>query len=138
MSDFSSHTDIKAVRKRHRCAGCPGHVEVGEPAYRWTGSWDGQFGTAVYHVECRAAEIALNDLHDTRCGDEWSALTDMEGDDHPWLLADFPIVAVRYGITADTIRADEEEREACRVAWAESDAKRRSLATSRSQHEGAE
>lgn len=94
---FFSETDIKAVRKRHRCAGCGKNIEIGEPAFRWTGTTDGEFDTATYHPECRKAEIALNELLLFQDGDDWGALIEIDDEDRPWLIETFPTVAARMG-----------------------------------------
>ena len=117
---FVNERTVKSVRKAGQCDGCNTTVNVGEAAVRWAGTTDGDFNTALYHPECREAEVALN--RERRTGfypDDWMGLSrDMEWDDHPWLLAKHPAVAARMGITVETIREDEEEREACRLAWA--------------------
>lgn len=121
---FLSEKTVKAVRKQVRCDACGQHIEIGQPAQRWAGVEDGQFHTLVYHPECREAEIALNALHGTFSA-EWMGLYDAEPDDHPWLLAEHPVVAARKGITATSIEAHEKERAASRAAWAEVYRKRR-------------
>lgn len=61
---------------------------------------DGEFFTASYHVECRAAEIALNELREFSAfwGDEWTTLESIESEDHEWLVAEHPVVAARLGL----------------------------------------
>jgi len=115
---FANEKPIKAIRKAHPCAGCGKMLNVGEPAIGWAGTTDGQFDTATYHPECREAEIALNKLQGNHW-DEWSSLGDMEEDDHPWLFSTFPIVAERFGVTAETVLAMEAAEERRRRAWAD-------------------
>jgi len=99
---FYTETNVKAVRKRHVCDGCGRHIEIGEPAIRWAGTTDGDFGTAIYHPDCRAAEVALNnDILGFRSGDDWCPLSDLEHEDRPWLLEAHPTVAARMGIASD-------------------------------------
>lgn len=105
---FTREYPVKAVRKRRRCDACPGYINIGEPAVRWAGFSEGDFQTAIWHPECRKAEIAFNRLKDTMWHDEWSSLSEMEDDDHPWLLEEYPAIAARYGITAETIAAEQE------------------------------
>ena len=91
---FFSETTIKAVRKRHRCDGCDAYIEIGEPARRWAGMTDGDFGHAIFHPDCREAEVALNGRL-RRYLDEWIALSEIDSDDVPWLKDAFPAVAAR-------------------------------------------
>ena len=100
---FSTETKVGAVRKAKRCDACGKMVEVGQPAIKWAGTTDGDFGTLAYHVDCRAAEIALNKLHDTWSNEDWIGLWDFDWEDADWLLADYPEVAARKGITAEGI-----------------------------------
>jgi hypothetical protein len=103
---FVSETDVKAVRKRHRCDGCGRNIDIGQPAKRWAGTTDGEFCTAIYHVDCREAECALNKLSDTYHPDEWQALREIDSEDWPWLRDTFPAVAHRMGIGAPRAVAD--------------------------------
>jgi hypothetical protein len=101
---FVTEKTVRAVRKARACEACGTVVNAGETAISWAGVVEGEFSASLFHPECRAAEIALNHLHDVRWGDDWMGLRfDMEPEDHPWLLADHPIVAARMGITAETI-----------------------------------
>lgn len=63
---------------------------------------DGEFGSAIYHTECREAEIAFNSM----CGGttyEWCSLRDdRDIPDDDWLLAEFPLVAQRLGVKQNT------------------------------------
>lgn len=115
---FYSESVVKKTRKPHRCSGCGTTIEVGSPALRYTGKYDRDFASHIHHPECREAEIALNRLHDVRDNDDWMSLTDMETDEHPWLLEGYPIIAARMGITAEAIRVAAEEMEQCRYAFA--------------------
>ena len=99
---FYRETHVKAVRKARPCIGCGRRIEVGSPALDASGHYDGEFWAATYHVECRAAEIALNSLHGLY-HDEWMALSDIEWDDWDWLLVEYPVVAARMGITAEKL-----------------------------------
>lgn len=96
---FISQTTVKSVRKSKPCDGCRRMIQAGERAVRWVGTNDG-FQTALYHPECRRAEIKLNDLHEThRHGDDWISLAEIGWDDWPWLIAVCPLVAVYMGVT---------------------------------------
>lgn len=116
---FVNEREIKAIRKPRRCDGCSVKIEAGESAIGWAGTVDGDFITATYHPDCRKAEIALNSLHGNGWADDWMSLcTDLEWEDHPWLLEEYPAVAARMGITAETISANEKERADCDAAFA--------------------
>ena len=116
---FYNETPVKAVRKARQCAGCRSMIEVGQPALNCAGHQD-DFWHATYHHECRKAEIALNDLHDIRWADDWINLgDDMEDDDWPWLLEEFPTVAERMNITAERIEKKRQRDEEMRQRWLE-------------------
>jgi hypothetical protein len=91
---YYSTRNIKQTRKNHRCFGCGQTIQSGQPAFYWAGDCDGEFFDAYYHVECRALEIAWNDLQDT-WGDEFSSLemlwSDREPEDEIWLEVEHPV-----------------------------------------------
>ena len=113
---FASETPVKAVRKRKACDGCGRHIEIGEPAIRWAGLTDGDFGTAIYHPDCREAELAYNnDLLECQWGDDWYPIHEIDRDDWPWLIEAHPTVAARMGIAAPSVcEAPQVEREGSR------------------------
>jgi hypothetical protein len=118
MSFYSERT-IKSVRKARACQGCGVRIEAGETALGCSGHYDGQFWAGAYHHDCRTAETALNVLHDVRFGDEWMNLcNDMEWEDWPWLIEEYPAVAERMKITAERFNEVRDEHEACRLAFA--------------------
>jgi hypothetical protein len=94
MTAFGESEHI--ARKRHKCCACETWVKPGERYVRWAGLCDGEFSTAVYHCDCREAEIAFNKICDIG---EWVNLGDMESDDHDWLIDAHPSVAQRFGLT---------------------------------------
>ena len=124
---FYSENPIKAIRKARQCDGCGRFFEIGCPALKCAGVEDGQFWSATYHVECRRAEIALNELHDIRFGDEWMPLSDIDWEDFPWLIEGFPEVAARMKITTKRFERIQREREETYRAWRAIDAKRRAV-----------
>lgn len=129
MSFYDERT-IKSIRKARACEGCGTMIHVGESALGCAGRYDGAFWSATYHHECRKAEIALNELHEVRHGDEWMNLgNDMEWEDWPWLIEDFPIVAARMKITTERFEEIQAERESVRKRWAEIVAARREQST---------
>ena len=127
---MSFHNDIpiKAVRKTHVCGSCGTTIQIGEPAVRWNCRLDdGTPTTSTMHPDCRKAEIELNRLHRTM-EDEWMALTDMEWEDHPWLLESHPAIAARMGITAEESAATHKEMAECGAFWSRIDRERRAQA----------
>ena len=107
---FYRETTVKAVRKARRCLGCGRMIAVGETALDVAGYWDGDFWSGTFHHECRAAEIALNRLYGPLRPDEWMQLGELEWDDWEWLLAEYPVVAARKGITAERLQEVKDER----------------------------
>ncbi len=109
---------VKATRKRHVCESCNQAIPIGRAATKWVGITDGQFYACYFHPECRVAEVAWNRM--MRLGwDEWCNLAnDLEIDDWPWLLEEYPVVALRLGLSR--VKYDEamQERERCRAAFA--------------------
>ena len=55
MSEFTSATPIKAVRKAHRCYWCPEPIPEATGAVRVVGVWDGNFSVFYVHPECDEA-----------------------------------------------------------------------------------
>ena len=93
-------TNVKATRKLTTCDCCLKHIDVGSSAVRVVGTnEDGEFIASTMHHECRAAELRLNDVHDTMSG-EWIGLSEAEPDDREWLVAEHPIAAARIGFSA--------------------------------------
>ena len=43
---------VKACRKPHNCEWCGEIINIGEPAIRVAGVWDGDFGSYYLHHEC--------------------------------------------------------------------------------------
>lgn len=106
---FFSETQVKAVRKAHRCDGCGTAIEVGSPAVRWAGVTDGDFGAAVYHTDCRAAEVDLNQyILGHQHGDEWLPLSEIDDEDRVWLIGAYPAVARRMRFVAAPIALETE------------------------------
>ncbi len=56
---FNDTREIKACRKARRCYWCDEKIEVGQPAVRVTGVWDGDFGQCFWHPECNTVFISL-------------------------------------------------------------------------------
>lgn len=104
---FVNEKPVKAVRKRHVCSGCNKFVEIGEAAINWAGMTDGDFSSAYYHPECRAAEVGINGLHGLH-NDEWMGLVDADWEDFPWLKAKHP-VAYRWLLMTREQRSAEIE-----------------------------
>lgn len=98
---FIDERGIKAVRKRHVCSACDKWIEPGEAAINWVGITDGEFGSAHYHPDCRAAEIAFNHLHGWGWYDDWMRLCDADHEDRPWIKAEHPIPYLRMCMTRE-------------------------------------
>lgn len=114
---FYSEVPLKAIRKARPCDGCGVKIEVGEPALACAGKHD-DFWSATYHNDCRAAELALNNIHGCWGGDDWMNLgSDMDWDDWPWLIAEHPTVAARMNITTERFNEIEAEQARCRAAF---------------------
>lgn len=105
---FYREQPVKSVRKARQCVGCGKTITVGSPALECAGTGPDGFWSGTYHDDCRKAECAFNDLKDYRYGDEWYPLYEIEFDDWEWLIAEFPAVAERMGITADRYQAAVE------------------------------
>lgn len=95
---FINERRVKATRKAGRCEACRTDMPAGSAGARWAGLVNGDFESVLYHPECRAAEIELNDLLDYRSGDEWWPLQEIDHESHAWLIAEHPIVAERMKI----------------------------------------
>jgi len=94
---FVNEQRVGATRKDHQCAACRQIIPKGTAAQRWAGISDGQFNSAIFHEECREAEIVLNKMHDT-VWDEWLSLDDpawLEIDDLEFIIRNYPAVAER-------------------------------------------
>jgi hypothetical protein len=88
---------VKSTRKLHRCFTCRRDIQIGSTAVRWSGMSDGEFMSAIYHSDCREAELRLNALYGTS-SNEWMSLYNHESEDEAWLIDEFPAVADRLGI----------------------------------------
>lgn len=49
---FNHTTEIKKCRKPHWCHWCDELIEIGQPAVRIAGVWDGDVGHSHWHPEC--------------------------------------------------------------------------------------
>ena len=103
---FTRENVIKATRKRHVCAGCNKFIEVGESAINWAGMTDCEFNSVHYHPDCRAAECALNDLHDNHRYGDWMNLVDIDEEDLPWLEIEHPLVFRRLSLSREQWAAE--------------------------------
>jgi hypothetical protein len=123
---FNSDRAVKSIRKPRRCCACGTMLNAGDAAINSTGVADGDFYSNDYHTDCRAAEIALNEMHGA---DEWLGLWGFDWEDARWLIAEYPAVAERKGITLAKVEEQEQDRERSRLAWAEIERKRAALRT---------
>ena len=112
---FFRETRIKAVRKARSCGGCGKVIEVGSEAVDLASHHEGDFWSDTYHVECRRAEMALNQEHQA---EEWIHLQEFDPeDDWEVLLEEHPIVAARLGITRERIDEIHETARRMREHW---------------------
>ncbi len=115
---FYSETPIKSVRKARPCCACGKPLEVGQPALKCSGNHDG-FWSGTYHVDCRAAELALNNLHGCYGGEDWINIGyDLDWEDWPWLVEEFPAVAARMNVTVERHDQIRDKQARCRQAFA--------------------
>lgn len=100
MADFLTITDVKA-RKPHRCRDCHKQIDAGILYKNIVGVWEGDFFAFKSHPECHAAHQDYNvNVLESRYGDEWYDLSEIEVDSWRWLLATHPIAAERLGVAA--------------------------------------
>ena len=94
---FYQDTPIRATRRPHLCDGCDQQIVVGSPATRWRGLCDGEFVSAIWHAECRAAECEYNQAKKHW---EWVFLRECleDQEDRAWLMTEHPAVAARFGL----------------------------------------
>jgi hypothetical protein len=98
--DFQNRMEIRSVRKPHECEHCGRKIEVGNPAIKTTGQWDGYFYALYEHPECEAAGLAYA-KETGYWGDEFTWFQHVDLDEYdlkPWLLENAPIVAARMKI----------------------------------------
>ena len=96
MNEFFSDRHVKKTKKQHPCIACGEAIPQSSAALYFATKWEGEFYTGYYHIECKEAEIALNDLHGLHgLHDEWMNLTDIESEDYAWLRDKYPVVAAR-------------------------------------------
>jgi hypothetical protein len=91
-----SRTEQKA-RKSHQCDQCRTQILVGTIYIRERGVWEGSPYVYKAHLECQEAVAALHQQRNLNW-DEGINLSDLELEDHEWLLEEHPIVAERCGI----------------------------------------
>jgi hypothetical protein len=98
---FQSERNIKACRKVHRCEQCDTRIQIGEPAVRISGTWDGNFYSYHVHLECHEAGLAF--AKETGLwGEDFTWFNqDRERDTIEWLLEHYPIVANRMNLEVD-------------------------------------
>jgi hypothetical protein len=120
MTDFAQEYPITATRKEHFCRACSRRISKGFPVVKAVGVYAGEFYSYYYHTKCREAEIAWNDLAGFRnYYDDWKTFCfDLELDDWPFLMENYPIVALRLRITQHEYDQQMQEREECsRAFW---------------------
>ncbi len=86
------------ARKPHICDHCGKLIEAGQEYQRLRGIWDGTPGVFKSHPDCRRAAAKMHKMKDLLYDEGVLLMSDVEQDDHEWLLAEFPAVAGRLGI----------------------------------------
>lgn len=105
MAEFFREKTIKRTAREHYCAGCNRKIEAGSPASYFACKDEGEFYSGHYHLDCREAEIAWNDLNDT-WWDDYSPLYSLPESDNArgpdgdiaWICEKYPDVAARLNI----------------------------------------
>lgn len=92
--DFFNERTVTA-RKQHRCDACLTPIEAGTSHSYMVGKIDGDFWMARNHVECRAAECGLADLHNLCGGVDWLFLHDLDDEDREWVAENHPAAFAR-------------------------------------------
>lgn len=92
--EFFSERYVKA-KKPHRCDACQTQIEKGIAHSYMAFKVDGIFWTARNHLECRAAECGLAELHGLFGGEDWIFLHDLEPEDAEWLEINHPAAFTR-------------------------------------------
>ena len=95
---------IRRARRPHTCDQCMHKIKFGE-RYRRQVYIDGELCTYRAHDDCDAAALRKQELGDylPTYDDPVNLRNDLCPEDYPWLLAEFPAVADRFGITDRTI-----------------------------------
>lgn len=112
MSDFYTSSDIKAVRVPFWCTECGHKVNVGEPATRRCGVFEGDFWQDRAHADCHeAAMLWIN--HNDLYGEPWPGLAEDIGNgglprEECSLLEDWPAVLDRIFNKAEGAERHEE------------------------------
>ena len=107
---FANERNVKAVRKEHVCDGCNRKIEIGQPATRWSGVVDGDFSIAIYHPDCRQAEVAMNDLLGWQHLDDWYPLHEADANERDALRERFPAAIARLESRAALAQEQSHER----------------------------
>lgn len=93
--EFWRETSPKA-RKERWCDACGQQIEIGTRYVYMACKSDGEFFQISQHMECRAAEIALADLHGLYGGEDWIHIGDLdEKDDLLWIEENHPAAFAR-------------------------------------------
>jgi hypothetical protein len=89
-----------ARHKTRRCDQCGSRINLGERYREQVHTYD-DFVVYRAHEDCDRAAALRTSNADEPC----NLLTDIDTEDFPWLLAEFPAVTARLGITDRTISA---------------------------------
>lgn len=98
--DVTFPTTTQTARKPHQCSHCLKRIAPGERYERTRGIWEGTPGVFRCHTECEDAANHWRDYHDSMWDEGCLLNADVQPEDHEWLIAEFPTVAERLGISA--------------------------------------
>lgn len=98
MTDFQTTKPVKAIRKPAFCEHCNTMIDVGSPAIKTSGSYEGDFYSVYCHPECEAAGTAYATMTGY-WGEEFQRLHELDSEDWPWIIEEHPAVAIRMNLT---------------------------------------
>lgn len=100
MSDITFNPTFQAARKRHICDHCAQPIAPGQQYMRVRGIWEGTPGVFRAHDDCHEASRTWRDHHDAMWYEACLLCSDVEPEDHQWIVAEYPEVAERLNIAA--------------------------------------
>ena len=96
MTDFQSRSTVTA-RKDHRCEHCGKPISLGEPHFKSSGVFEGEFFSLREHTDCSEAWEAMRDLAGLSYDEPSDFLRyhEWDEDSRGWLIEAYPTVAAR-------------------------------------------
>ncbi len=96
------HESDPVAKKNHICDQCQSEIQIGEKYIRFYGKWDGDIATYKAHLDCEQVAKKVWEMADLDI-DEGVNLRDVELDNAPWIIRQFPQVAKRLGLQAQSV-----------------------------------